>query len=103
MYKIGIIGAGESVTAFLALGYTVLEALTPAEAAAALHAAVKTGEYAVIFIDEALACAIGEDIARYKNEPLPAITALPGKGGSMGTGAAALKSAMERAIGADIL
>jgi V/A-type H+-transporting ATPase subunit F len=103
MYKIGIIGATESVTAFLALGVTVFEALTPADAAAQLHRAVATGEYAVLFIDEALAAAISEDIGRYKNDPLPAITVLPGKDGSKGYGAAAIKNAMERAIGADIL
>lgn len=103
MYKIGIIGATESVTAFLALGVTVFEALTPTEAAAQLHRAAATGEYAVLFIDEALAAAIPEDVARYKDDPLPAITVLPGKDGSKGYGAAAIKSAMERAIGADIL
>ena len=103
MYKIGIIGATESVTAFLALGVTVYEALTPAEAAEQLHRAAATGEYAVLFIDEELAAAIPEDIARYKDEVLPAITVLPGKSGSKGYGAAALKDAMERAIGADIL
>ena len=103
MYKIGMIGAGESVTAFLALGVSIFEAVTPAEAAARLHSAAATGEYAVLFIDEALAAAIPEDIARYKDEPLPAITVLPGKGGSLGYGAAAMKAAMERAIGADIL
>lgn len=103
MYKIGIIGAGECVSAFLALGFSVMEATDAASAAAALHAAAKTGEYAVLFLDEALAAAIPEDIARYADEPLPAITVLPGKNGSMGMGEAALKNAMERAIGADIL
>ena len=103
MYKIGIIGATESVTAFLALGVTVFEALTPAEAAEKLHLAAGTGEYAVLFIDEELAAAISEDVARYKDAVLPAITVLPGKSGSKGYGAAAMKDAMERAIGADIL
>ena len=103
MYKIGIIGATECVTAFLALGVTVFEALTPTEAAAQLHRAAESGEYAVLFIDEELAAAIEQDVARYKNVPLPAITVLPGKNGSKGYGAAAIKNAMERAIGADIL
>ena len=103
MYKIGIIGAGECVTAFLALGVTVFEALTPGEAAEQLHRAAGTGEYAVLFIDEELAAAIPQDVARYKDAPLPAITVLPGKNGSKGYGAAAMKDAMERAIGADIL
>ena len=103
MYKIGIIGAGECVTAFLALGVAVFEALTPAEAAEQLHRAAESGEYAVLFIDEELAAAIEQDVARYKDVPLPAITVLPGKNGSKGYGAAAIKNAMERAIGADIL
>ena len=52
---------------------------------------------------EALAAAIPSDMARYRSKLLPAITVLPGKNGSMGMGAAAIKNAMERAIGADIL
>ena len=103
MYKIGIIGATECVTAFLALGVTVFEATSPAEAAEQLHRAAGTGEYAVLFIDAELAASIEQDVARYKDVPLPAITVLPGKNGSKGYGAAAIKNAMERAIGADIL
>ena len=103
MYKIGIIGAGESITAFLALGVSVFEAMTPEDAAQQLHRAAATGEYAVLFIDEELAARIPEDIGRYQDAPLPAITLLPGRGGSKGYGAAAIRNAMERAIGADIL
>ena len=73
------------------------------EAAEQLHRAAGSGEYAVLFIDEELAAAIEQDVARYKDVPLPAITVLPGKNGSKGYGAAAIKNAMERAIGADIL
>ena len=91
------------MTAFLALGVSVFEALTPTEAAEQLHKAVATGEYAVLYIDESLAAEISADIARYKDDALPAITVLPGKDGSKGYGAAAIKNAMERAIGADIL
>ena len=42
-------------------------------------------------------------MARYKNMPLPAITVIPGSGGSTGYGMANIKSAVERAVGADIL
>ena len=103
MYKIGMIGAPESANVFLTMGYTVMEARNATEAAEALHRAAPSGEFAVIFIEEGLAAAIPEDMARYANAPLPAITVLPGKDGSMGMGAAAIKNAMERAIGADIL
>lgn len=103
MYKIGIIGERESVLPFMALGYTVLEASNAEEARTALHTAAKSEEYAVLFILEHLAEELAEDIQRYKDTPLPAITVIPGKNGSKGHGLAALKRAMERAVGADIL
>ena len=103
MYKIGMIGARESVLGFLALGYTVLEATDAEGAKAALRAAVQSEEFAVLFIEEALAAQIPEEIARYRDAQIPAITVIPGKNGSLGMGEAALKNAMERAVGADIL
>ena len=103
MYKIGIIGTRESVLPFMALGYVVFEAEDAEAGKAALHKAAKSGEYAVLFIEETLAAALSTEIARYADDPLPAIIVLPGKQGSLGMGAAALKNAVERAIGADIL
>ena len=61
MYKIGMIGAPESANVFLTMGYTVMEARNAAEAAEALHRAARSGEFAVIFIEEGLATAIPED------------------------------------------
>ena len=40
---------------------------------------------------------------RYKDELTPAIILIPGKEGSLGIGAANIKKAVERAVGADIL
>ena len=40
---------------------------------------------------------------RYKDEIQPAIILIPGKSGSLGLGESALQSAVERAVGADIL
>ena len=103
MYKIGIIGDRDSVLGFMALGFSVHEAQGSGDAAEKLHRLVKSGEYGVIFITEDLAMAIEEDIARYKDMPLPAITVVPGGNGSTGYGMANIKSAVERAVGADIL
>ena len=103
MYKIGIIGDRHSVLGFMALGFAVHESENAAEAAVTLHRLAKTGEYAVIFITEELAMSIEDDIAKYKDFPLPAITVIPGAGGSTGYGMANIKSAVERAVGADIL
>ena len=103
MYKIAIIGDRESVLGFMALGFSVFEAETAAAAAETLHRVAATGEYAVIFLVENYAAQLEADMARYKDAPLPAVTVIPGKSGTTGYGMAAVKSAVERAVGADIL
>ena len=42
-------------------------------------------------------------IARYKDALRPAIILIPGKEGSLGVGKRSIQSAIERAVGADIL
>lgn len=103
MYKIGIIGDRDSVLGFMALGFSVHEAQKSSDAAKKLHDLAKSGEYAVIFITENFALEIEEDMAKYKELPLPAITVIPAGSGSTGYGMASIKSAVERAVGADIL
>lgn len=103
MYKAGVIGDRASALGFMALGFSVLEAADAAAAREQLHRAAKSGEYAVLFLTENYAKELAQDIARYKDAPLPAITVIPGADGGAGYGMAQLKSAVERAIGADIL
>ena len=103
MYKIGIIGERESVLGFMAIGFTVREADSLEKAAEELHALAKSGEYAIIYITESYAAALEAETARYKDSPLPAIITLPGREGSRGYGMAAIKTAVEKAVGADIL
>ena len=43
------------------------------------------------------------EVARYKDALTPAIILIPGKEGSLGIGMANVKTAVERAVGADIL
>jgi V/A-type H+-transporting ATPase subunit F len=103
MYKIGIIGERDSVMGFMAIGFSVHEAPDAEAAAAILHRLAKDESYAIIYIVENYATILKEDIARYKDLPLPAIISIPGRAGSDGSGMAAIKSAVERAVGADIL
>lgn len=103
MYKIGIIGERDSVLGFMALGFSVHEAENADQAQQVLRDLVKSGEYAVIFLVEHYAIALEEELARYKDMALPAITVIPGQSGSTGYGMASIKSAVERAVGADIL
>lgn len=103
MYKIGMIGDRESIEGFMALGLSTHAAETADDAAKTLAALVKSEEYAVIFLTEELCVALEEELLRYKDMPLPAITAIPGKNGSIGYGMTALRHATERAAGTDIL
>lgn len=103
MYKIGIIGDRESTLCFLPLGFSVLEATDEESARRALKQATASDAFAVLFIVEELAALIREDIDRFKDQPLPAITVIPGRRGSQGFGMASIRRAVERAVGADIL
>lgn len=103
MYKIGIIGDRDTVLGFMALGFSVHEASEPAEAVKKLQEMVRSEEYAVIFITEDLAFCMEEEIGRYKDLPLPAVISVPSRGGSTGYGMNNIRSAVQRAVGADIL
>ena len=71
------------------------------EARHTLHRLAKE-DYAVIYVTEQLAQRISADVDRYKDAVTPAVILIPGKSGSLGLGQAALQSAVERAVGADI-
>ena len=101
MYKIAVMGDRDSVLGVKALGLDVYFAQDADTARHTLHR-LANENYAVIYLTEQLAVNLGADIARYKDAVMPAIILIPGKTGSLGLGEAGLKSAVERAVGADI-
>ena len=101
-YKIAVLGDKDSVLGFKALGLDVFPAESAEEAKRTLHALAKEN-YAVVYLTEALAAPLQEEIDRYKEALTPAIVLIPGKGGSLGLGETALHNVVERAVGADIL
>ena len=102
MYKIAVMGDLDSVLGFKALGLEVCPAATAEEGRQALHRMAKEN-YAIIYMTEQLAARMSADIARYKDALTPAIILIPGKEGALGIGMAGVKTAVERAVGADIL
>ena len=102
MYKIAVMGDKDSVLGFKALGLEVCAADTPEQGREALHRMAKEN-YAIIYMTEQLAAQLQPEIARYKDALTPAIILIPGKEGSLGIGMANVKTAVERAVGADIL
>ena len=101
MYKIAVMGDRDSVLGFKALGLDVFFTETDEEARATLHRLVQE-EYAIIYLTEQLSEPLHAEIAKYKDFAIPAIILIPGKTGSLGLAEAALRSAVERAVGADI-
>lgn len=101
-YRIAVLGDQASVLGFKALGLEVYPTETVDQAREALHRLAKEN-VAIIYMTEQLAQGLQSEIARYQDALTPAIILIPGKAGSLGIGMANVKTAVERAVGADIL
>ena len=101
-YRIAVLGDKDSVLGFKALGLSTYPVDSADDARTTLHRIAKEN-FAVIYVTETLAVELEQDINRYKDNLTPAIILIPGKEGSLGIGAANIKKAVERAVGADIL
>ena len=102
MYKIAVLGDRDSIYGFAALGLDTYPEDDPAAAAKLLHH-LAGGDYAVIYITEALASQLGPEIDRYRTAQLPAIIPIPGVSGNTGIGIADVKKSVEQAVGSDII
>ena len=105
MLKIAVIGGADTVIGFKALGLDVFAASTQEEAREAMRRVTRESEdqYAIIYVEENLAGYLEHEIARYKDVPSPAIILIPGREGPLGLGQSALKAAVEKAVGTDIV
>ena len=99
--KIAIVGDGESITVFKAAGAATFPAENESKAREILRKIAK--EYKIIFITEELAKPLGAFLKRFDEEPYPVVLSIPSKNGTTGYGTEMIKSAMERALGVDIL
>lgn len=103
MYKIAVLGEKDSTIGFSALGLDVFPVETSEEAQKTFRQLAANGNYAIIYVTESFFHPLSHDIERYKDSITPAVILIPGSGGSIGLGQSALDSAVERAIGANIL
>jgi len=89
---------------FKALGLETYPAAGAAEAGQILRSLTREhDDYAIIYIEENLAAQLGHEIDKFKDSPTPAIILIPGREGSLGLGQSALRAAVERAVGTNIL
>lgn len=104
MLKIAVIGGRDTVMGFRALGLETYPATDAAEAGHILRRLTRENDdYAIIYIEENLAAELAHEIDKFKDRPTPAVILIPGREGSMGLGQSALKAAVERAVGTNIL
>lgn len=99
--KMAIVGDGDSITVFKAAGVATYPAQDEKHARDLLRKLAK--EYEIIFLTEELARPLSEFLKRFDEEPYPVVLTVPSGNGGTGYGEELLKSAMERALGVDIL
>ncbi len=102
MYKVAVLGDRDSIYGFAALGLETRPVTDREEAARELKKLVE-GQYAVIYVTEALQAELETEIDRYISDYLPAIIPIPGVSGNTGSGMRNVKKSVERAVGSDII
>lgn len=102
MYRIAVVGDRDSIYGFAALGLDIFP-IEHGEDASGQLKTLCTGEYAVIYITEALMGEYEKELMHYREQQVPAIIPIPGITGNNGMGIAAVKQFVEKAVGSDII
>lgn len=102
MFKIAVLGDRDSIYGFAALGLDTYP-VSDTENAIKTLKKLAEGDYAVIYITEALQVNLEAEINKYSNNRLPAIIPIPGVSGNTGKGMMSLKKMVEQAVGSDII
>lgn len=102
MLKVAVMGDYDSIYGFGALGLDIYPVDDKAEAIRLLKK-LADGTYPIIYITEALAEQIKEEIEKYKEAVTPAVILIPGVLGNTGAGVQGVKDSVEQAIGSDII
>lgn len=102
MYKIAVIGDYDSVYGFAALGLDTYPVRDLEEARRTLMK-LASEQFGIIYVTEAVAAEIGNEIEKYREALTPVIIQIPGIRGNTGAGIAEVKRSVEQAVGSDIL
>ena len=102
MYTTAVIGDRDSIYGFASVGFDIFPTDDAQQAASSLRK-MADGGYGVIYVTEALAAQISDEIDRYREQPLPAIILIPGISGNTGMGMKNVSKCVEQAVGSDIL
>jgi len=102
MYKIAVLGDRDSIYGFAALGLEVFPVQDGEEGARTLRR-LSEQDYAVVYVTEALAAQIPQELDRCRESLMPAVIPIPGVHGNTGLGISMVKRSVEQAVGSDII
>lgn len=102
MVKIAVFGERESIKGFAAVGLDIFPCDKDEEAAIQFKKIVDA-DYGVIYITEHFASLLSREIEKTDSRLSPSVVPIPGALGNTGIGVARLKSAVEKAVGSDIV
>lgn len=102
MYKIAVLGDRDSIYGFAALGLETFP-VSDTDTAAKTLKRLAGGQYAVIYITEALQAVLEKEIEQYRTATIPAIIPIPGVVGNTGMGMQNVRKSVEKAVGSDII
>ena len=103
MHKVAVMGDYDSIYGFGALGFEVFPIEEDYTKGIHLLRKLAGGQYAIIYITEAMAKLISDEIEKYRELKTPAIILIPGIQGNTGAGVLGVKNCVEQAIGSDIV
>ena len=102
MYKIAVVGDYDSIYGFATLGFRICPVRDREEIRDRLRSLAED-EYGIIYITEAAAVEVRDELEKYREKTLPAIIQIPGVSGNTGAGVEGVKKTVEQAVGSDIL
>lgn len=102
MYKIAVVGDYDSIYGFATLGLRICP-VRDREVIRDRLRSLAEDEYGIIYITEAAAVEVRDELEKYREKTLPAIIQIPGVSGNTGAGVEGVKKTVEQAVGSDIL
>lgn len=103
MSRIGIIGDNDSIQCFKVIGFEIKPVTYSKEETVNAFRELVNMKCEIIFVIEDYYLLILDEIQKYDTSFAPAVISLPGRSGSKGTGMDMITSAVEKAIGSNIL
>ena len=97
-----MVGDYDSIYGFATLGLRICPVRDREEIRDRLRSRAED-EYGIIYITEAAAVEVRDELEKYREKTLPAIIQIPGVSGNTGAGVEGGKKTVEQAVGSDIL